>query len=1474
MNSDFHVTLQPDGTYRFAKNCQLITQDGNNYTVKDCLGNTHVFTINTRYINVGLGPPSNTYTYDSPPTPIGFISFPDKLIIFSTNNVTGGYGEIGMISYTSYGQGIKPLDLSPNLHSGYRVLYHHASLNFALSNRIEGFAYQENDTIARVYWTDNLNQMRVFDIFNPIYTTYIASGSLLFNTEYMVLEGIVEYPVGTGNYYGPSTGAGNVLGNLFTTDGTHNTYTNITGGTNTKVISYYAYQLLSFTPDRSLGNIQFDSYGSGHKICGNKIYFYRQVSTADGYYTPFSYGSAPIHVGMPNNSVSPPQSITSGYEYFVGAGGALGSSDSGLSVKVTIDNLDQIYDTIQLVCAEYNTNNTTPDSITIVYNGLITGNSMTIEDTGTVNLGTITLAQLTLFPASILKCKTMATDKNYILIANTTERSELDVNNDFSQGVTLSAFQYPMISWGDDDGTASGTKNYCVNMQFHQEMLPSSTGNPPTTGIMPHSRYVVVSGGTVTYNAVTYSANQVFVGVAGVNTYTVSGSPVIRPVATQNRYTATNVGGTPRRENYNIIKGNGSTIVGYWDYKDPLIHQKCTGYWSTEKYRFGVLFFDLKGNPFYVRWIGDYTFPALSTKGGPLIKDNYNGTNIYSLNPSGLNVSGLKIPADMVAQISGFSIVRCERDPVVLHQGLMMQICGDGLSPETFYPISSVAGADSKYAMANPYLSYLSADKFVNYNLSKTGAVGDTLMEAGWVAPYNFAGAVHAGWHNRWQVTSKLVEANYGSLSNPNTRAATVTLIKGYPENTSDTAFDAGGRKFSNTIHCGGAGCAIDNTCSGSGNNFQNAEASGGIKTVVGVSSGATMPNYDGTTVYTQDAYSSYNAYKMLMNWTKPNSSQYGGNSPSAIANSLFISTGHYQPINSSVISDVADVNGNLIFNNIEVFGGDCFTCLVDQAYGLWDNGYTQSYSYSLFWPQECNANYNLRRGRKVVNDSAFTGGYTAVNHGIAWNDGLSSPPVRLEDYSYNPSYSADGNFIQYPALPIDFKNAGRFSFRARFAGQKFPGEGINTFRVFLQNDYHDMNGQYGEINNIKITKDNVVVWQNAGTSTVPILERQLLGSTSGAATTIGTGGVLTRHDAISSYHGNQHQWGLVETEYGFAWFDMRNKAFCTLDFTQGLVEISKVLGMASFFSEAFLEAVGVNISTNLLNDPTYAATSDQPLLGVGITGVYEPKFKMTYLTFKFFQTVVGGTSTTWTSQDFTIMYYHSDKIFIGFSDCVPAIWHNHNGNILAANNPKNLVYYGSNMTSTTFVPGNVVMYNGAEYVCYKQVTIASYPGAGTQIPNYLGSQYWKLMNSPDQIWVQNQPALLGQNTAPDYLYNSFFGRVVDNFLTFVVNPQNVPSAFSVKHVEQVGINVNWTDITYTAGNQSAADNAIQPTSLDYEYIDDRMCGNIPISTTGEIVNNHIVVQGVKHNWTTDPTTQSTLVKILQRFVSWFEFKR
>lgn len=1471
MNKDYNILFQPEGTYRNCINCQLVSQDGNNYVIKDCLGNVKLFNINIPFATFVAGAPP-TVTYQAAPMPIGFISFPDKLIVFSTNDETetGGYGEIGMIQYDTYGEGIQPINNASgnlNTYKGYVPLYHHVSLKFTKQRQIEGFAYAENDVEQRVYWTDDLNEPRVFDVGNPIFTTIIPTGSLLVGSQYMVLEGAITH---NGVLYSPDT----TFGNVFTAVNAN--YTDESSSfVNAKVIKYYPYQLLNFTPSRSLGNIRFDQYGSGTLYAGAKMYFYRLVNGTDGINTSWSYGSSPIHVGTTNSIAAVP---ANSYEDFVGAGTQTVLQVTGYSVKILIDNIDTNFQNIQVAVAEYDQLLNVPRLISIIADEVIsnvtittptgyTGTTVRIEHTGSANLGTLTTDDITLFPASILSCKTMATNKNYILIGNITERSELTFSN---TGVTIGSINYAMPSHQDND--------LCANVFLYNQVAPSTIANPPLVdGIAPGTQWLVVSGGQVLYNAVVYPVGSVFVGVVGVFNWAVSsGVPVVRPCTSKNKYTTNTAALRPDAIQ---IKGNGN--VGFWDYKEPAVAHHVKGYWNGDTYRFGILFYDLKGNPFYTRWLGDYTTPRQDTKFIMDIKAYQAAapTDMAFLNQTGITISGITIPAADIDKISGFSIVRAERDKRIITQGLLTQCTSSVAPPATpavINPTPSAQqgfspwfnGGDGNYS----YFSYLSPDSLVSFPMDNL-TINNYIEEACWLEPKKYQAAPDVYMKsvvNNFQTETKYFTAkpNDGSTDQ---RRNKVTAIDTIDEDVLVTDFGGTGYNFLNSFLNPVGGPLTNTTCiSGVPLTTQSLAASvatGGRKIILRVEGflfdyGSLVVDYDDSTLA--------DVYKILVNYVRDNPTPYGGTSEAALAATNYIQCGHFQPINATVKSETI-VGSDYVFNDVHVWGGDAYTCLVDYGYALYNSGiigggYVQGYSWGIKFPCQSNVNYDLRRGRKIANNQMHS-----LPNGVAY---LEAGTTRLEGFAYNQAYSSDGMNFAYPALPVNFIDSGIFRFRIRFAGQKFPGELINSFRNFAINDYKDTDGQGGEINNIRTKDGKSIVWQNQIISTVPILERQLLGAGSGQDTTIGTGGVVDRFDPVNDYFGNQHQHGLTETEYGFAWFDMRRKAFVVLD--NGIMEVSKIDGLKSFFDEIIVDTVGSTvINPRPLNSTTYLETSDRPLVGVGITGVYDPKLKMTYITFKWKQ--YPSSIDQAINKNFTIGYYHLGKCFVGFYDWFPAISWNHNQTVFSANDPKSKTkYYGAGMSSTAFVQGETVKIGSSEYVAIQDVTVASYPGTGgaSGTNPVTGTNNWTLINNTNELWVLNQPTSTSLDPAPDYQYNKFFGLVVNNELEIVVNPKTA-NAFSALNIEQKGNNVNYTDIYTDADGVTAADNAIAASNRYYRYIWDKICSNLPLSLiSGRITNSYLKIRMVKKNWSTNPTTLTGSVKILQYIKTYFEQKR
>jgi len=1507
MNKDSNVLLQPEGTYREARNFQLVNHDGNNFTLKDALGNRMVITIPPGYTD------ESPLTEDAIGMPIGFISFPDKLIVFSTNNSssTGGYGEIGQIYLTNIGESVEGADVilpygnTAYTFNGYVPLYRHDSLNFSQMYKIEGFGFKENDAIERVYWTDNYNQPRVFDIADSTFSTYFTTTAgpgdnpLVSGDEYMVLNGIIQHPVGIGPFYGP----GMPLGNIFTASA--NTFTAIAGYPTPLVIKYFDYNLLDFTPPRSLGNIYFSDFGSGTKKCGNHMYFYRLLKGTSGFKTSWSYSSFPVHVGKDQATISGDDpsvapTLNSSHNY-VGAGTLTSLETSTKSVKLKITDIDLTYDTIELACVEYDQDYEVPYAMTIVatkgYTSttLNSDGSIDVEDFGNVNLGTLTLDDLTLAPANILRCKSLTTNKNYILAGNITERLEFDTL-DFSDA-TFSDFIYHM--------PVDRQIDYCSVPNVPS--FPMTSACPFTPGVNPGAiypkvKYFVLSGGTITYNAVPYGIGDVFEGINGVPAWVVvTGTPLIRPCFAWEKYNPIN--NTSQRKNIieaKVVTGGGNTELNY---RNPAAAMHLKSYRSSEKYRFGILFYDKRGNPFYVRWLIDYTFTDIYTKNGLLhdvgVGDVY--SSVYSLTPNGFQIDDLRIPYEVYTNISGFSIVRAECDKTIDAQGLLWQTCYSNswgtsteIRPIPGMQLGNISSTSSAGPLNGEYAySFMCPDSLVSYRGFQKGfTAGDKIRVAGWLHPVEFVGSgkYHA-WYdptftgaNSDQTWSKLythVDAtNYPTVNEQtiikiegmNEGDTVVNLIPGYDFYNANLWFGVNGSLASEPVYNGWLG--------GGSADWRHGRMVGGRK--IAVTFGGDFNNYNVTATYNQYSVANTGLYhKALVNYIIDKPNQYGGTGDDSKAATVYISTGHFQAINSLVIADnIVGVGASsyLRFDSVQVFGGDTFVNMCDYGYGLFNLGYQGTTDgglvafaggLSTFFPCENAVNYDLRRGRKVSDY-----GMQDNTYGVSYNG--AGGKTGLEEYAYNDAYSSDGTMFAYPAMPVNFKNAGRFPFRIRFAGQKYPGELVDSFRVFLTNDYKDVDGGLGEINNLKTKEGKTYYWQNHGVGYVPILERQTVSATAGEATTLGTGGVVDRFDTISGVYGNQHQGSLTETKDGFIWFDMRNKGVLVMSSGGGVEEISVPTGMKSFFNEVFVERKSLYYSGTYLNSPTYDASSDRPLMGIGIISVYDPKTETSYMTFKFkewtqkLSNVAAAESYTdyqVISKDFTVGFNHQINKFVGFYDKYPAIWHNHNQVVLSANNPKNInIYYAADMVVPTPVTiGDVIAVGSNEYICHTSGSITVYSAT----PDV---SLFEALNQTNYIFAENEEKAYTVDIE-GYKYNSFYNRIVNNEVEYVVNPKT-DWPFSADTQLLIGNEVPFTSYYFENETQSASDVNVKSWKRDYELTDSGWFNNVPFGRKGKLTGMYIKAKYVKTNWTANPKTLSnSVVKILQKVKSYIGLK-
>jgi hypothetical protein len=163
-----------------------------------------------------------------------------------------------------------------------------------------------------------------------------------------------------------------------------------------------------------------------------------------------------------------------------------------------------------------------------------------------------------------------------------------------------------------------------------------------------------------------------------------------------------------------------------------------------------------------------------------------------------------------------------------------------------------------------------------------------------------------------------------------------------------------------------------------------------------------------------------------------------------------------------------------------------------------------------------------------------------------------------------------------------------------------------------------------------------------------------------------------------------------------------------------------------------------------------------------------------------------------------------------------------------------------------------------------------------TKYPFATNNGYWSKINSTNELWVHNNPLLLGLVTAGNDVRDMFFGRVVDNEYDIVVNPQTEDSFF-VMAMEQGGpTNVNATSIYTEGALLSASDVNIRPSSNNYRFVFDTIRSNLPLTSKGaRIIDRYLKIKFYKKNWyDVFPIEVNNSVKILRYVKSIFGLKK
>jgi len=615
-------------------------------------------------------------------------------------------------------------------------------------------------------------------------------------------------------------------------------------------------------------------------------------------------------------------------------------------------------------------------------------------------------------------------------------------------------------------------------------------------------------------------------------------------------------------------------------YKTAYKQFTLRSYQPNEIYRFGIQFYDKQGSPYYVKWIGDIRMPdysdvgfnqplgdsndAINTTFGLTAPSNTNPNQKYYMKPIYINFT--VDVSSIIDQISGFEIVRCERTPedrVVAGTGVMYQVqygatanllsLPDSMNDTVWYADGSTPNSDS----------YLNVGFGVGAAAGRYRPVSYTLDCFDW--QYEGFPAFDAS-YDRVCVKGAL-EKTIGGIQRGYTQTTFATYDDGYHYNKHYVWTDSGTITQDELSMSQATPTSQGGTIAASGGySYYNATDDGNALRSVGMSTvyvefnaGYNYQQYFGALGNPYKIYFEYRKYARLIN-------QYGGRNYNARTQSEYISCGMYVPVNDVSLSPLTY---DITFG---VFGGDTF-------YTIWDSQKGDKYypnkgagnnieSYIHYKPNIGYHNSELRFGKHFESDE---GGPVAS---IDWTESAGNGDI--EDFLYDNMYSIENNIKKFYPKPLLINLTDSWDNRVYYSEVKINGEVQDSWENFKANNYWDVEGSYGPINSLIAFADKLYFIQKKAFGWLLVNLQSLTTTTSGATLSVGQGATIGRHDYVSTDIGTSHQWSVTRSPNSVLFVDGTNKK--VYKYTKnGLVPISEVYEQRGTFVRLLHDDILIN---------------------------------------------------------------------------------------------------------------------------------------------------------------------------------------------------------------------------------------------------------------------------------------------------------
>lgn len=394
----------------------------------------------------------------------------------------------------------------------------------------------------------------------------------------------------------------------------------------------------------------------------------------------------------------------------------------------------------------------------------------------------------------------------------------------------------------------------------------------------------------------------------------------------------------------------------------------------------------------------------------------------------------------------------------------------------------------------------------------------------------------------------------------------------------------------------------------------------------------------------------SYIPFKYLCSIVRK-SVTYGGSSKSSIESTRFIPCGNFHPVVFTAGPETV-----MQFHNSKVFGGDTYVNLY--SHQKTNIPYSRiSFARWQVFPVESFTNTDMR-------------GLLSLNAGDTTLGTDKNLPPFSNDWVYNYVYSQENNIKS--GLMIDEERTNDpldLPYELAYSRTKILGELGDAFRVFPINQFHDMEGKYGQINRVINFKNDIYVLQDEAFAKVLVNPVSMITDDTGSSLFTGTGETLENHLYITTKFGTRHMHSVTTSEQAIYYVDSRYGKIYKYD-TETLMSLGDTLGLraalrSTIKEEGRLDSYNQTAIGDLSEVPFQVGASrnyvsDNYLDFIGIQSTFDHMNKELIVTFHNSTLLNNTRSRPRISTDIistTVAYNEGVNAFTSYYSASPSQW-------------------------------------------------------------------------------------------------------------------------------------------------------------------------------------------------------------------------